>query len=101
MSKRLGSPYRSRRFGDWLKIKNPAAPAVKREAEEDWTEAQWPPLKPRRYPLPFGERRSRAGRSLWVPPPHTSFAPANRLTFELLNSGLLPFRPLAVGRLVA
>jgi hypothetical protein len=21
---------------DWLKIKNPAAPAVKREAEEDW-----------------------------------------------------------------
>jgi hypothetical protein len=21
---------------DWLKFKNPAAPAVKREAEEDW-----------------------------------------------------------------
>jgi len=21
---------------DWLKVKNPAAPAVKREAEEDW-----------------------------------------------------------------
>jgi hypothetical protein len=21
---------------DWLKMKNPAAPAVKREAEEDW-----------------------------------------------------------------
>jgi bifunctional non-homologous end joining protein LigD len=36
VSKRLGSPYRSGRAHDWLKIKNPAAPAVKREAEEDW-----------------------------------------------------------------
>jgi hypothetical protein len=34
--KRLGSPYRSGRSKDWLKFKNPAAPAVKREAEEDW-----------------------------------------------------------------
>jgi hypothetical protein len=24
------------RSPDWLKMKNPAAPAVKREAEEDW-----------------------------------------------------------------
>ena len=24
------------RMRDWLKFKNPAAPAVKREAEEDW-----------------------------------------------------------------
>jgi hypothetical protein len=24
------------RLPDWLKTKNPAAPAVKREAEEDW-----------------------------------------------------------------
>jgi bifunctional non-homologous end joining protein LigD len=36
VSKRLGSPYQSGRVGHWLKIKNPAAPAVKREAEEDW-----------------------------------------------------------------
>jgi bifunctional non-homologous end joining protein LigD len=36
VSKRLGSPYRSGRSRDWLKLKNPAAPAVKREAEEDW-----------------------------------------------------------------
>jgi bifunctional non-homologous end joining protein LigD len=36
VSKRLGSPYRSGRSPDWLKMKNPAAPAVKREAEEDW-----------------------------------------------------------------
>jgi ATP-dependent DNA ligase len=36
VSKRLGSPYRAGRSAHWLKIKNPAAPAVKREAEEDW-----------------------------------------------------------------
>jgi bifunctional non-homologous end joining protein LigD len=36
VSKRLGSPYRSGRSKHWLKVKNPAAPAVKREAEEDW-----------------------------------------------------------------
>jgi ATP-dependent DNA ligase len=36
VSKRLGSPYRSGRVDHWLKIKNPAAPAVRREAEEDW-----------------------------------------------------------------
>jgi ATP-dependent DNA ligase len=35
-SKRLGSPYRSGRSKDWLKFKNPAAPAVRREVEEDW-----------------------------------------------------------------
>jgi bifunctional non-homologous end joining protein LigD len=36
VSKRLGSTYRSGRSPHWLKIKNPHAPAVKREAEEDW-----------------------------------------------------------------
>jgi bifunctional non-homologous end joining protein LigD len=36
VSKRLGSRYTSGRTRDWLKFKNPAAPAVKREAEEDW-----------------------------------------------------------------
>ena len=36
VSKRLGSPYRSGRCKDWLKFENPAAPAVKREAEMDW-----------------------------------------------------------------
>jgi ATP-dependent DNA ligase len=34
--KRLGSIYRSGRCKDWLKFKNPEAPAVKREAAEDW-----------------------------------------------------------------
>ena len=37
VSKRLGSPYQPGRSSHWLKIKNPAAPAVKREAEEDWS----------------------------------------------------------------
>jgi len=36
VSKRLGSPCRSGRFAHWVKVKNPKAPAVKREAEEDW-----------------------------------------------------------------
>jgi bifunctional non-homologous end joining protein LigD len=36
VSKRLGSRYRSGRSPDWLKFKNPDAPAVKREAEEDY-----------------------------------------------------------------
>src|SRR5215472_329604 len=36
VSKRLGSRYRSGRSKDWLKMKNTAAPAVKREAEEEW-----------------------------------------------------------------
>jgi bifunctional non-homologous end joining protein LigD len=35
VSKRLGSPYRFGRSNDWIKVKNPAAPAVKRESEED------------------------------------------------------------------
>ena len=36
VSKRLGSRYRSGRSPHWIKVKNPNAPAVKREAEEDW-----------------------------------------------------------------
>jgi ATP-dependent DNA ligase len=36
VSKRLGSLYRSGRSKHWLKVNNPAAPAVRREAEEDW-----------------------------------------------------------------
>jgi bifunctional non-homologous end joining protein LigD len=36
VSKRLGSKYRGGRSADWIKVKNPAAPAIKREAEEEW-----------------------------------------------------------------
>ena len=36
VSKSLGSPYRAGRADCWVKVKNPSAPAVRREAEEDW-----------------------------------------------------------------
>ena len=36
VSKRKDSHYSSGRSAHWLKSKNPNAPAVKREAEEDW-----------------------------------------------------------------
>ena len=36
VSKRLGSPYRGGRTDKWLKMKNPDAPAVRREREIDW-----------------------------------------------------------------
>jgi ATP-dependent DNA ligase len=36
VSKRLGSPYRSGPADCWVKIRNPEAPAVRREAKEDW-----------------------------------------------------------------
>jgi ATP dependent DNA ligase domain len=36
VSKHKTSTYRSGRSPDWLKCKNPACEAVKREAEEDW-----------------------------------------------------------------
>jgi ATP-dependent DNA ligase len=41
VSKRLGSLYRSGRSPHWVKVKNPKAPAVKREAEEDWGSPRW------------------------------------------------------------
>jgi bifunctional non-homologous end joining protein LigD len=37
LSKRIGSPYHAGRAGCWIKVKNPAAPAVTREAEGDWS----------------------------------------------------------------
>jgi ATP-dependent DNA ligase len=36
VSKRKDSAYRSGRSPDWLKMKNPACSALRREAEEDW-----------------------------------------------------------------
>jgi bifunctional non-homologous end joining protein LigD len=41
VSKRKESAYRSGRSPDWLKMKNPTAPAVKREDEEDWGKKKW------------------------------------------------------------
>jgi bifunctional non-homologous end joining protein LigD len=43
VSKRKASPYRSGRTADWIKSKNPDAPAVKREAEQEWD--RWPSKK--------------------------------------------------------
>jgi bifunctional non-homologous end joining protein LigD len=36
VSKRRSSPYRAGRSHDWIKVKNPAAPAVRRLEDEDW-----------------------------------------------------------------
>ena len=36
VSKKLGTPARAGRSPHWLKIKKPAAPAVRRLEEEDW-----------------------------------------------------------------
>jgi bifunctional non-homologous end joining protein LigD len=41
VSKRKHSAYRSGRLPAWLKMKNADAPAVKREAEEDWGRRPW------------------------------------------------------------
>jgi bifunctional non-homologous end joining protein LigD len=41
VSKRKDSAYRSGRSPYWLKMKNADAPAVKREAEEDWGKERW------------------------------------------------------------
>jgi len=41
VSKRKDSAYSSGRSPDWLKMKNADAPAVKREAEEDWGKQKW------------------------------------------------------------
>jgi ATP-dependent DNA ligase len=37
VSKRKGSRYQSGRSYDWLKMKNPNAPAAHREGLEDWS----------------------------------------------------------------
>jgi bifunctional non-homologous end joining protein LigD len=41
VSKRLGSIYRSGKCKDWLTFKNPDAPAVRREAEQEWGKERW------------------------------------------------------------
>ena len=41
VSKRRDSAYCYGRSPDWLKMKNANAPAVKREAEEDWGKDRW------------------------------------------------------------
>jgi len=45
VSKRKDSRYSSGRSPHWIKSKNPSAPAVRREAEEEW--GQWPAKRAR------------------------------------------------------
>jgi len=52
VSKRLGSSYRSGRSKGWLKMKNPDAPAVTREAEEDWGQREMTWTGKTNKPLP-------------------------------------------------
>jgi bifunctional non-homologous end joining protein LigD len=42
VSKRFGSLYRCGRSPHWIKVKYPTAPAVKREAQEDWRSRNHP-----------------------------------------------------------
>jgi hypothetical protein len=107
VSKRLGSIYRRGRSPLWIKVKNPAAPAVKREAEEDWglgicrydarisvaagehrratitcLAASTPPLPTRLKRL---KRRSRCNReSSW----HRPIAPAARSQLLVRHHGM-------------
>jgi hypothetical protein len=46
VSKRKNSRYRLGRSPDWIKSKNPNAPAVKREAEENWGRRSEPSPQP-------------------------------------------------------
>ena len=62
VSKRLGSRYRSGRSPDWLKFKNPEAPAVRREAEEDWGKMTAVMIMPHRT-LEGQEPEARTGRA--------------------------------------
>jgi ATP dependent DNA ligase domain len=65
VSKRRDLPYRSGRSPDWLKMKNANAPAVKREAEEDWGPTSRFTMTSRRLralPLALGVRHQLCGR---------------------------------------
>jgi ATP-dependent DNA ligase len=58
VSKRLGSIYRRGRSPYWIKVKNPNAPAVKREAEEDWGSPRWIRSKHRTVVTRGADRRA-------------------------------------------
>ena len=66
VSKRLGSRYVSGRSKDWLKMKNPDAPAVQREAEE---ECDHPPS--RRWSMTHVDQ----GHLMFVPEPTSRYYP--------------------------
>jgi bifunctional non-homologous end joining protein LigD len=65
VSKRKDSPYRSGRSLDWLKMKNPTAPAVKREEEEDWGKKRWHECGSPERPGPHHDLRPQERRHLY------------------------------------
>jgi len=65
VSKRLGSRYTSGRTHNWLKMKNPAAPAVKREAEEDWGRGRRRRRRISRSASTYGPLTAKASSSIW------------------------------------
>src|SRR5262245_34372373 len=69
VSKRKHSMYRSGRLPDWLKMKNSDAPAVKREAEDDWRDDS---SSQHRHLLHISSLLARSDRSRFGAWPHLS-----------------------------
>jgi bifunctional non-homologous end joining protein LigD len=109
VSKRKGSWYQSGRSRDWVKAKNPNAPAVRRLAEEDWGRS-WSSSGSRRpspsdagaHPLPRLPQPSRL-LCLWALPPQRhaqrGLAPRRHAcAFSLLPHGVHTLRDDRCGR---
>src|SRR6478672_8850447 len=78
---------------DWLKMKNPACAAVKREAEEDWGSVRIPAIV--QIPLSISHRRlGVAGISMWRNPTRQWRAS----TIALMTAGGAPTAPASPGR---
>jgi len=94
VSKRLGSLYRSGRSPHWIKVKNPNAPAVKREAEEDWGERE---MRPRKLSPKF---ISTALLLIAVFPQHRRKA-VGTMAITVSNRGAITERPMVAVRNIA
>jgi hypothetical protein len=103
VSKRKDSAYRSGRSPDWLKMKNPVAPAVKREAEEDWgkeEENEWPRedhtnpfAQPERTGIVRVHQKSQDQPGAKVEPSRRTTAPDRRAQAVLCRRRHQPRRP--------
>src|SRR5262249_4645952 len=74
VSKRLGSIYRRGRSPLWVKVKNPKAPAVKREADEDWGAEKEQKRRPPKRPPHGVTIRNRSAALHRCPTDHTDRA---------------------------
>jgi bifunctional non-homologous end joining protein LigD len=99
VSKRLGSPYRSGRSPHWVKVKNPKAPAVKREAEEDWGSQLFisRPLR-RKQALPAHAPVRPAVRKKSSALSHKPLAVCHKLTSIFVSRTHLLGKPFLAGR---